>query len=232
MRGRLVSLFVFVGALALSGAAGGQDALVEARVRNLGAQVGNVKIGLAKVDGKLAELDRQLGELRAKILSVEPPRGAKEQKKVEEEKPKPRQVKYRPPLYVQKVSAVFFICKEKRMFCIDVPSFQQALRSGGRPANGATISVPVGDYDFVVLPTVFEGKLKAGRVGESADQIKTAGSTFASYLKKLNPKTDRIAFLVYPDSFDLYRAARDMAWGRLFETGWDVKNVGDRVELR
>ena len=57
--------------------------------------------------------------------------------------------------------------------------------------------------------------------GENKDQIVTKESVFNQVLAKLNPKEDYVAFIVRPDSFSAFRAARQQAWDKGFEAGWE-----------
>lgn len=73
--------------------------------------------------------------------------------------------------------------------------------------NPATFSL---QYD--PLPT---------KEGENKDQIALNNSAFNEVLAKLNPNEDYLAFIVRPDSFSAFRAARKQAWAQGFEAGWE-----------
>ncbi|HIK37799.1 MAG: hypothetical protein NZ901_12650 [Geminocystis sp.] len=44
---------------------------------------------------------------------------------------------------------------------------------------------------------------------------------FVNFLKQLNPRENYIAFIVRPDSFRVFRKARQTAWNLGFDVGWE-----------
>ncbi|MDY6782003.1 MAG: hypothetical protein SW833_05530 [Cyanobacteriota bacterium] len=61
--------------------------------------------------------------------------------------------------------------------------------------------------------------------GESPPELAKAESNFESAIAQLDPQEDYIAFLVRPDSFEAFRAARKLALSRGFDVGWEPMNV-------
>ena len=59
------------------------------------------------------------------------------------------------------------------------------------------------------------------KVGENAEEILLADSKFNQVLAELDPQEDYLAFIVRPDSFASYRAAREQAWQKGFQVGWE-----------
>ena len=57
--------------------------------------------------------------------------------------------------------------------------------------------------------------------GENAEEILLTDSKFNQVLAELDPKQDYLAFIVRPDSFASFRAAREQAWQQGFEVGWE-----------
>jgi hypothetical protein len=57
--------------------------------------------------------------------------------------------------------------------------------------------------------------------GESKPQLQQPNSNFQKTLAKLNPNQDYLAFIVRPDSFATFRAAREQAWKQGFNVGWE-----------
>lgn len=57
--------------------------------------------------------------------------------------------------------------------------------------------------------------------GENKDQLRLEKSSFNATLAKLNPSQDYLAFIVRPDSFSTFRVAREQAWQKGFQTGWE-----------
>ena len=57
--------------------------------------------------------------------------------------------------------------------------------------------------------------------GESKEELALPQSEFLQVLEKLDPKQDYLAFIVRPDSFSGFRAAREQAWAKGFDVGWE-----------
>lgn len=239
MRTRISLLLLVTASLAVAGGVvvgqappGTTAAPVEERVRNLNAQVVGAKQGVATIDDKLTGLERQLKELREKVFSVEAPKPPMEKTEPEvEEKLQPQKVKYRPPLYVRKIASIFLVCKEGRVTVVDLTRIKELVKAAQPLSIGKAIPGETGDYDLSFSGFRLDAALKPGRTGETAEQVRNPNSTVASYLKKVNAKAEVLAFKVYPDSFEVYRVVRDMAWDRSLETQWDVLNVGDKLQI-
>ncbi|MBK4728501.1 hypothetical protein JJD41_01150 [Oxynema sp. CENA135] len=57
--------------------------------------------------------------------------------------------------------------------------------------------------------------------GETPQELRSPDSRFKQTLKQFDPKTDYLAFIVRPDSFEAFRAARKQAWNDGFDVGWE-----------
>ncbi|MEL4897784.1 hypothetical protein [Crocosphaera sp. Alani8] len=57
--------------------------------------------------------------------------------------------------------------------------------------------------------------------GESYKTIAQTDSDYNEILEKFDPKTNYLAFLVRPDSFSAFRAARKQAWKAGYNVGWE-----------
>ena len=57
--------------------------------------------------------------------------------------------------------------------------------------------------------------------GDTTKDLRNSESQFNQILKKLNPRTNYIAFVVRPDSFEAFRVARQKAWNLGYEVGWE-----------
>ncbi len=57
--------------------------------------------------------------------------------------------------------------------------------------------------------------------GENSEEILLSDSKFNQVLAELDPQQDYLAFIVRPDSFSSFRAAREQAWAQGFEVGWE-----------
>lgn len=58
-------------------------------------------------------------------------------------------------------------------------------------------------------------------LGENSRELKQNNSKFTQTLKGLNPNSNYIAFIVRPDSFETFRAARQQAWNLGYDVGWE-----------
>ena len=65
--------------------------------------------------------------------------------------------------------------------------------------------------------------------GENAEEILIADSKFNQVLAELDPQQDYLAFIVRPDSFASFRAAREQAWGKGFQVGWEPHKTEDPI---
>ncbi|ERN43158.1 hypothetical protein KR51_00000500 [Rubidibacter lacunae KORDI 51-2] len=66
-----------------------------------------------------------------------------------------------------------------------------------------------------------EFELVANADGESSGDLARPGSEFRQLLASLNPRGDYLAFVVRPDSFEVFRKARQIAQAEGFEVGWE-----------
>ncbi|MDJ0574599.1 MAG: hypothetical protein QNJ65_05475 [Xenococcaceae cyanobacterium MO_234.B1] len=57
--------------------------------------------------------------------------------------------------------------------------------------------------------------------GEAEEQFSQPNSDFNQVLAELDPSEDYLAFIVRPNSFSSFRAARELAWAQGFEVGWE-----------
>jgi hypothetical protein len=68
-------------------------------------------------------------------------------------------------------------------------------------------------------------------VGESIREIAQKDSEYKTILSKLDPKTEYLAFIVRPDSFPGFRAARQQAWQAGFDVGWEPKAQKNPINI-
>lgn len=59
------------------------------------------------------------------------------------------------------------------------------------------------------------------RDGETKEELAIPESNFNEILTTLDPNKDYLAFIVRPDSFSAFRAAREQAWEKGFDVGWE-----------
>lgn len=57
--------------------------------------------------------------------------------------------------------------------------------------------------------------------GENKEELRADNSKFKTILNNLDSSNNYVAFLVRPDSFPTFRAAREQAWKNGFDVGWE-----------
>lgn len=78
--------------------------------------------------------------------------------------------------------------------------------------NVTMINPSTFSYRYDPIPT---------KSGENKEQFSLPESQFNKVLEKLDPNKDYLAFIVRPDSFSGFRAAREQAWAQGFNVGWE-----------
>ena len=68
--------------------------------------------------------------------------------------------------------------------------------------------------------------------GEATSQITAPGSDFQQVLSRFNAKQDYLVFIVRPDSFEAFRAARKQAWDAGYEVGWEPISQDAPIRIR
>ncbi|AUS35849.1 hypothetical protein amyaer_p04475 (plasmid) [Microcystis aeruginosa NIES-2481] len=68
-------------------------------------------------------------------------------------------------------------------------------------------------------------------VGTANEQLSKTDSRFKEIISRLNPEQDYIAFIVRPDSFSTYRKAREIAWKKGFNVGWEPHKLEQSIIL-
>ena len=67
--------------------------------------------------------------------------------------------------------------------------------------------------------------------GETEKQLREADSEFNQILANFNPNKQYLAFIVRPDSFTTFRAARKQAWDRGYQVGWEPHPEGMPIQF-
>jgi hypothetical protein len=209
----------------------------EEGLRQCDAALGSLRERAQALRGRVAELARKLES----IDTAEP------RDESDEPAPKgggPREVKYRPPMreYVDKPS-ISFLCEEGRVSVLDfdvVKRYVQGLRGEGR----INVDGELPGSDFRVKGYVLKqaGKVrdaeltvsrKPGHRGESAAEIQRPGSAFRRAISSpaKRPEDYVVSFSVWPDSYEVFRRARSLAWDAGFDVGWHPRGSGERIQL-
>ncbi len=145
------------------------------------------------------------------------------------------------------VGSITVLCRDGQVWVVDADALREkALRradyvvrtkkldpDGDRWLDGGTTIVdefnkaPVKDRAFEVTLDLVNGKWPqmvltriSGR-GESIDDAVKPTGDFARALRRLSPETHILQFLVWPDSFEAYLTARELANSQNFSAGWE-----------
>lgn len=117
----------------------------------------------------------------------------------------------------------------------------QLLTTGKLPAG--SVEIAGGDYNVKALTLLafpvdggydidadVEFERKRTAAGLTAEQLKAPRSAFHTRLDRLKPDENIIQFNVYPDSYEVFQAARRVVWdwkaAQKFEVGWIPMPVG------
>ncbi|MBI1375163.1 MAG: hypothetical protein GC159_20785 [Phycisphaera sp.] len=140
-----------------------------------------------------------------------------------------------------------YICREGRIIPVDVDRFQEIAEQNMRRINpevndkgeidcDAVVSFfqqhTLGDRNFALRIKihnhrpyiVFERKVNVkGEVmaGETTEQMLNRNSEYQRTIRRANPNKQYVRFLVWPDSFDTYLAAREIASENDLLAGWE-----------
>ncbi len=195
-----------------------------------------LKVEVARLEG---EVKRAEGE-REKLLAIlAEPAAAGEPITIR--LPDPRPV----PAGLERV---FFFCRGGEVHVLDLDDLGDVLIAGMRDATGSVrenMLIERSDVPWIVnhfkkeqigdqgYRWIFDDSLNAELVptgdiapGETEAEL-GPNSRFAAALDALNPRRQYVRFFVWPDSFDVYLAARRMAEQRGLRIGWKEVS-GDR----
>ncbi len=95
-------------------------------------------------------------------------------------------------------------------------------------------AIPVDKKHFHLDIPVWSGPTLATRtdIGETAEQIKSPGSSFAKMLDRIKPDKQYVACLLNDDSFNIFREVRAMAKARGIAVGWEpIDSSGGRITI-
>ena len=69
-------------------------------------------------------------------------------------------------------------------------------------------------------------------IGETTAQLGAATSEYKQVLARFNPQKDYLVFIVRPDSFEAFRAARKQAWDAGYDVGWEPLDLEAPIKIR
>jgi hypothetical protein len=184
-------------------------------VKNL-AQVESALQAVEDGNPSILELKNQVQELIDAVhaLRVDQP---KEEKKEEKPAGTARKVMFRPPLMRpnNRPTRWVVVCQDRRVTSYDLGTKHPESEHFELKQNGLAM-------ELVRKP----GQRHAG---ETETEFLTSGSKFRRQLQQYGPQDTNVQFAVYPDSFEVFRAARKLVWDRKFEANWIPQLPGVNV---
>ncbi len=144
---------------------------------------------------------------------------------------------------------VIFECRKNRIIPVYKMEIQQKLEAYlaemrrnsfdyDRIAHSANLELKdVGDkYYRVDLAKLLRSNIlvlvpKTELQGESPKVLKDKDTEFQEVLQHINPEEEFAFFLVRPDSFEIFRAARKLLWANDIEIGWEPLSVGQYISF-
>ena len=173
----------------------------------LGVRQSNLQ--LDDLEERIPKLETRLEQLMAEVEEIGKP------KKRESPPPEPepaREIRYRPPLEQRTgQQTLLFCCHEGELKFVDQDSIARQLAERSRRP----------DAKPVVLRPGPRGS------GETEEAIQQPRSRFKRTLTARQPGSWCVNFAVWPDSYDIYRTARSIAWDSGFDVGWHPLDVGE-----
>jgi len=111
-------------------------------------------------------------------------------------------------------------------------NYQSCLSSIlGRQSN---FRVSTDNYDVITVENgvSLEFQPISAEIGENSTKLATANSQFKQVLSQFNPNKDYLVFIVRPDSFETFRAAKKIAWDAGYQVGWEPHPENAPIKIR
>lgn len=204
------------------------------------AEIENVRVAVARLEGAVRETEGDAESLLA--ILAEPAARAQ-----------PRTIRLPDPRPVPSgLEREFFFCRGGQVHVVDLRALEETLITGVRAATGhlSQVTVERADIPWIVnhfkkeaitdqgYRWVFDPALNAELVptsaiapGEDLAMLARPGSRTAAALAALDPRRQYVRFFVWPDSFDAYLAARQLAEERGLRVGWQEMRAGDNLRF-
>lgn len=222
---------------------------LQQRLATLQAQMEQVQQSAKALNGQLDSLRTEADELFKKVDQLQPPPPEKSLPE-NSAKAQPREVKFRPPFErADDKEQIIFWVQDQRLTFLEGPASleKDILGLAGKKTGKIRVSqLGFTNNAFVINGTAVIEKGEKGMVSVDmnhpdsmldmvrrpdapADGLADLPGETSAYFKKLkslDPKTHSVQFMVYPDSFEAYRAARARAWEQGFDVGWQPMTPG------
>jgi hypothetical protein len=203
----------------------------------------------AKADALKQELDATedaLARLRAQLAET-PDVGTLPTKIVHLPNPRPAPKESKP---------LVFLCREGRVIFVDSAAYQeeaqqhverlvQRRKLDSDPEAGIDCSVILedfnsrrrGDQDFDLKLAITGRNLdlvlnRRERAGESVEVLRRGRSRFLRQVSQIDPEQNYLQFIVWPDSFEAYLEAREIASKRNLLAGWNPSESQEEYRIR
>jgi hypothetical protein len=206
----------------------GNGAIVEL----IGQRIDEAASELANLPPRIAVLREEYARLSRELQVVEPlPRAAPPDEDTAQE------VVFRPPLEkVAKTPAMFVVCENGHLSIVgDNDSFNRVVAAAQGGAVEQSLYLSDGDFDLAgnthSATLDLRAVRKRGAAGETADEVERPNAKFRQFLRMHAANKYHVQFNVYPDSHDVFRRARRLAWNAGFEVGWFPKVSGQEVRF-
>ena len=111
-------------------------------------------------------------------------------------------------------------------------NYQSCLSSIlGRQSN---FRVTTDNYDVSTVErgVSLEFQPISAQIGEDSQRLAGANSQFKQVLSRYNPNQDYLVFIVRPDSFETFRAAKKIAWDAGYQVGWEPHPENAPIKIR
>jgi hypothetical protein len=219
-----------------------------AAVQSLEGNLATTRQASEALTQRLTQLEIRLTDLLAQVAKATVPEPPPEPPPT---KQRPRQVAFRPPF--EKLAAdkttIGFVCESGKIAILDYTEIndafqkirERALREDVNREKQVVIDVEMPESDFHVVggwwrPASDELHVPVRRkpgnhLGESPEEIESENSRFQRFLSSHSRNKHVLEFIVYPDSFEAFRAARALGWKLKYGLNWDLMESAKQIEL-
>lgn len=114
----------------------------------------------------------------------------------------------------------------------DLSNYESCLLSVLGRQNNFRVSTDNYEVKTVENGVSLEFRPLSAEVGETTTQLTASDSQFKQVLSEFDTEKDYLIFIVRPDSFETFRAARKQAWDSGYEVGWEPHPSNEAIRIR
>lgn len=217
-------------------------------------RLGSLRGELETIGSQITELQRKMPMVEAAIEQLTERVGSLQMRQsdetaVETTSGKPHLVGFRPPIThtVKGDLPVLIVCQNRSVKIADFDENARAFKEIATDrsklesfvkAKGGTL--PAGDFDIQMTVLVIGSQVlvqqqlleREGVKGETMEAAQQPSSRFRERLGKIQPGKAILQIAVYPDSFDLFRAVRSLAWEQNHNSiKWVPMEHGEKINI-